>query len=127
VVIWSQQDRQLVLSSLDAVGRAKPLGYLPLNTLERHLSMNVGEVAGRLAKRGLKTKVFSAQDCCINGGAIYIYDESALQGVLDGALHLLKGNQWPNTVEQFVDRVSKDWIEPSHPVYPVIKQAFGES
>jgi hypothetical protein len=127
VVVSSEQQHQIVFGSLEAVGRPKPLGYQPLNTVEKHLAMNIGEVIVRLAKRGLKTKVFSAKDCCIYSGALYAYDRSALQKVLDGMSALLVRSNWPTNAEQFVDRVSKDWVESSHPVYAVIQMAFGDA
>jgi hypothetical protein len=126
VTIWSEQDRQQIFGSLDTVGNAKPLGYLPLRTVEKHLSMNICDVVSSFEGRGLKAKAFSPDECCINTGALYVYDPVALQSVLNGAQAVLERNGWPVVAESFVDCVAKSWIEPSHPVHPVIRQAFGD-
>jgi hypothetical protein len=126
VTIWSEQDRRQIFGSLDAVGNTKPLGYLPLATLEKHLSMDICEVVTSLEGRGLKAKAFSPDECCINTGALYVYDPVPLQNVLNGALAVLQHNGWPVVAESFVDYVAKSWVETDHPVHPVIRQAFGD-
>ncbi len=78
MVIESEQKRQAIFGSFSAVETAKPLGYLPLATLDQHLEMEVGGIAASLEKRGLKTKIFQADECCIKSGALYVYDPSAL-------------------------------------------------
>ena len=127
MAVANEQTRQLVFGSLAAVGNAKPVGYLPLATLEKHLAMDVTEVADSFGERGLKTRVFLANECCINSGALYVYDPSALQSVLNAASDVLERNKWPISAELFVDRLAKFWIEESDPVYPVIQRAFGNS
>jgi hypothetical protein len=102
------------------------MGYLPLRTLEKHLSMDIGDVVTSLEGRGLKAKTFSPDECSINAGALYVYDPVALQNVLNGALVALERSGWPVVAESFVDQVAKSWVEPDHPVYPVIRQAFGD-
>ncbi len=123
----SEQDRQRIFGNLAAVGNAKPLGYLPLATLEKHLEMDVTKVADSFEKQGLKTRVFLANECCINSGALYVYDPAALQSVLNAGLEVLERNKWPIAAALFVDRVAKHWVEPDDPAYPVIQQAFGDS
>jgi hypothetical protein len=127
MAVANEQTRRLVFGSLAAVGNAKPVGYLPLATLEKHLAMDVTEVADSFAKRGLKTRIFLANECCINSGALYVYDPSALQSVLNAASDVLARNKWPISAELFVDRVAKFWIEESDPVYAIIQRAFGDS
>lgn len=123
----SDQDwRRVVFGSLDTVGNAKPMGYLPLATLEKHLSMNICDVVSSLEGRGLKARTFSPDECCINTGALYVYDPVALQNVLNGAVAVLERSGWPLVAESFVEYAAKSWVEPSHPVYPVIQEAFGD-
>jgi hypothetical protein len=89
--------------------------------------MDVTEVADSFAKRGLKARVFLANECCINSGALYVYDPATLQSVLNAASDVLERNKWPISAELFVDRVAKFWVEENDPVYPVIQRVFGES
>ena len=108
--VASEQTRQLIFGNLAAVGNAKPLGYLPLATLEKHLAMDVTEVADSFEKRGLKTRVFLANECCISSGALYVYDPSGLQSVLNAASDVLARNKWPVSAELFVDHLAKCWV-----------------
>ena len=127
MAITGEQDRQRIFGSLAAVGSAKSVGYLPLATLEKHLAMDVTAVADSFEKRGLKTRVFLANECCINSGALYVYDPSGLQNVLNAESDVLERNKWPISAELFVDRVARFWIEENDPVYAVLQRAFGGS
>ena len=124
--IGSEQERQRIFGSLSAVGKAKPLGYLPLATLDQHLEMEVGGIAASLEKRSLKTKILQADECCIKSGALHVYDPSALQNVLDVASDVLEDNAWPTVAELFVNHIARNWIEQTHPVCKVIERAFGQ-
>lgn len=74
----------------------------------------------------MQTKILSAEECCINSGAIYIYDLAALQRILDEERIILEANAWPSNADQFVERVAKFWLEESHPVFAVVQRAFGD-
>jgi hypothetical protein len=126
VTISNEQTQQLILGDLAAVGNAKPLGYLPLAALKARLLMDVREVVDSFEKRGLRTKVFQADDCCIKSGALYVYSPTVLQNVLNAFSDVLKANAWPLSAELFVNKVAKTWVEQTHPVYAVIRNAFGE-
>lgn len=52
-------ERQAVLRDLDDVGPSKPVGYLPLRTLEKTLLLSPEAVAVGATARGLVTAVFS--------------------------------------------------------------------
>jgi hypothetical protein len=126
VTIGGEKERQSIIASLAAVGATKPLGYLPLATITYHLDLGVDAVVVRFEKQGLKAKVFRADECCIKSGALYVFDPLALQKVLDTASNVLKDNSWPVFAELFVNQVAKKWIDSNHPVYTVIRRAFGE-
>jgi hypothetical protein len=126
VVIASEKVRESILGSLAAVGSGKSLGYLPLATVRNHLDLDEDEIVGSFERRGLKAKTFQAHECCIKSGAIYVFDPVSLQKVLDAASDTLKGSSWPVVAESFVNRIAEVWVDPSHPVYAVIRRAFGE-
>jgi hypothetical protein len=120
-------NKELILSSLNNVGPSKSLGYLPLQTVHKQLSMKADDLARLIREKGLQAKIFSVEECCINSGAIYVYDLGALQNILDKDRAILEANTWPSDADQFVRHVAKFWLELNHPVYPVIQRAFGGS
>jgi hypothetical protein len=126
VVIASEKVRQSIFDSLAAVGSGKSLGYLPLATVRNHLELGEDEIVRSFKRRGLKAKTFLAHECCIKSGAIYVFDPVSLQKVLDAASGILKDSSWPLVAESFVNKIAKVWVDPSHPVYVVIRRAFGE-
>jgi hypothetical protein len=126
VVIASEKERQSIFGNLAAVGSGKSLGYLPIATLRKHLDLDEDEIVSSFERRGLKAKTFQAHECCIKSGAIYVFDPVGLQRVLNAASDILKDSSWPVVAEAFVNKVAKIWVDPSHPVYAVIRRAFGE-
>jgi hypothetical protein len=120
-----EEKRALILGHLKDMGTSKSLGYLPLQTVQKHLSMNVDDFLQSMQEKGLQTKIISAEECCINSGAIYIYDLAALQRILDEERAILEANAWPSSAGQFVEHAAKDWLADSHPVFAVIQRAFG--
>ena len=123
--ILEKSERQSILDSLSISGQ-KPLGYLPLATIEKVLAMDVAELTNSLQGRGAKVAIFSKDDCCIKSGALYAYDPTALQKVLNAAAEPLSQGGWPSSADAFVKKVAKVWIDETDPIYEVILRAFGE-
>jgi hypothetical protein len=121
-----EEKREIVLGHLKYMGPSKSLGYLPLQTVQKHLSMNVDDFVQSMRGKGLQTKILSAEECCINSGAIYIYDLAALQRILDEERIILEANAWPSNADQFVERVAKFRLAESHRVFAVVQRAFGD-
>lgn len=121
-----------VMDSLYNVGPTKPMGYLPILTLAR-LGEHPDAVAKFSRERGLSTfhlepshddpsKV--TQDL----GELYVYDEAALQHLLQQNTHLLKRYGWPVAPGDFVARVATDNADHKRQVdlYKLIAWAFND-
>jgi hypothetical protein len=114
-----------IVSSLAEVGPEKPLGYLPLYTVRDVLHMDPHALARDAAARGLSAVMFDADACCIKSGALYLFDRRAFDGILQSSAATLLSNGWTVDVDQFVARIAREWVDPTHPVAPVIRRAFG--
>ena len=116
-----------IMSSLTQVGPAKPVGYLPLHTIRNILQLEPCAIERDAEAKGLQTTLFEPGQCCIESGALYIFDRSSLDRLLRSSSAILSANHWPENPESFVARVASEWIDdPRHPVTRVIRLAFGE-
>jgi len=117
-----------LLKDLYQVGPEKPLGYLPLDTLTDVCHVNPDELAQELRQKGLKTIKLNVEESRIAyHGALFAYDENALQQLLDDHRDILEKAGWPSDSEAFVDllriRVSND---DNAPLFNLIADAFGD-
>jgi 8-oxo-dGTP pyrophosphatase MutT (NUDIX family) len=108
------------------VGPHRPLSYLPINTVEAVLKMNIGNYVAEAMMRDAKVAIIPAPLTCIKSGAVYVFDEPSLTTVLSANAPLLRLQGWPTTNREFVSRLAAEWLEDSHPVMPVVRAAFGE-
>ena len=71
-------EAEWLLRSLSKVGPNKPVGYLPLYTLTDVAQLAPESIAADAIARGLAAVRFGPEECCIQSGALYIYDRVAL-------------------------------------------------
>ena len=98
------------MDDLLRVGRDKPMGYLPLGTillagwtLERALAW--------LRTTDLKHAVFTEAESNVFGGSLYVWDERAVQRLIDLNLPIVRDTMWGDTAEEFVMDVVKVYAE----------------
>jgi hypothetical protein len=119
--------REEILNSLLLVGPRKAVGYLPLNTIRKVLHMDLQSLVREATAKGLSAVVLEPDRCCIKSGALYVYDSGSLLDVLEASRIVLSKHGWPTDADGFIIRVASEWLEEASPIYPVIRQAFGEA
>ncbi len=122
----SDDERRALLRSLTTVGPSKPVGYLPLNTIENIARLDPGAVAAAAQARGLATERFHPSVCCIKSGALYVYHREALAALLLANADAVHAAGLPLDPGDFVARIASVWFEQNHPARPIIAIAFGE-
>lgn len=122
----SDEQRNALLQSLTGVGVSKPIGYLPLFTIEKFLRLTPEALADAAAKRGLATVQFDAASCCIKSGALYAYHRQALASLLQLNAPAVHAAGLPLHPDEFVVHIATTWFEQRHPAHPVIAAAFGD-
>ncbi|HZR73731.1 hypothetical protein [Bradyrhizobium sp.] len=115
------------LRSLAEVGPAKPVGYLPLDTIRNFTTLSVEAVANEARARGLAAAQFDSDACCIKSGALYVYDREALAKVLKAQAGAVAIAGLPNEPDRFVAQIASVWYPEDDPAYRVIAAAFGEA
>ena len=123
----SENDRQALLRSLTEVGPSKPVGYLPLHTIEEFVQLTPEAVAAAATARGLATVQFGPAACCIKSGALYVYDREALASVLQESADAIVAAGLPPDPDRFVVHIATVWFDKDDPAYPIIARAFGSS
>ena len=79
-----------ILGHLRQVGPQKPLGYLPIETLIKTCKVSPESIEKELHEKGLKTLKLKNEETNVVGGALYAYDENALQELLTTHQELLE-------------------------------------
>jgi hypothetical protein len=123
----SENERRALLRSLMEVGPSKPVGYLPLHTIEELVQLTPEAVAAASAACGLATAQFGPDACCIKSGALYVYDREVLAALLEETADAVRAAGLPLDPDRFVVHIASVWFEKDHPSYPIIATAFGDS
>jgi hypothetical protein len=121
-----QDERTSVLDDLTRVGPDKALGYLPLQTISRVLGLNVEDVIANERSRGLAALLLGPERCCINSGALYVYDPVALDAILRSSRSMLERAGFPTSAEPFIRTIAREWLNSDHPLMPLVKAAFAD-
>lgn len=108
------------------IGREKRIGHLPLHTIRDLLRPSAEDLAAEAASRGLSAAVLDTAECCIESGALYVFHRQELAALLVDAAAALDEAGWPAEPDGFVRAVAAEWLEPGHPVLPVVREAFGD-
>lgn len=114
-----------VLESLSLVGPSKAVGYLPIRTVTHVLGLKVEGVIADAEARGLEAINFGPRQCCIKSGALYVFDQEALERILRGSSATLREMGAPLDPKKFVRFIARNWFAPDHPIMPIIRIAFG--
>ncbi|CAN7286222.1 hypothetical protein [Rhizobium sp. LjRoot258] len=122
----NDEQRDVLLRSLTEVGSSKPVGYLPLYTIEKFLRSAPETLAAIAAKHGLATAQFAQAVSCIKSGAFYAYHREALGDLLRENADTVRVAGLPLDPDDFVAHIAAVWYEESHPARPVIAAAFGD-
>ena len=118
-------DLDRILSEHINVGLAKPISYLPVNTIENVLKMRVGDYVRLVERAGGKCAVLSADETCIKSGAVYAYSDEDLALILTDNRELLVEHSWPQVPAEFVRRIAAEWFDDESPLRRLVDLAFG--
>jgi hypothetical protein len=123
----SEEERNSLLRSLTEVGPAKPIGYLPLQAIEKFLRLPPEALAAAAIAQGLSTAQFAPPPVsCIKSGALYVYHREALANLLQANADALSAAALSLDPDDFVVRIATLWFEESHPAHKIIAKAFGD-
>jgi hypothetical protein len=108
-----------VLKSFECVGPKKAVGYLPLPAIKNFLNATVDSVKATYIERGLKCVEFSEDETCVNGGALFVYDEISFKKILD---------QFDIEVTplEFIKIIAADWLDNDDPRMPVVRALYAD-
>lgn len=114
-----------IWSDIERIGPKKPMGYLPIVTLDKYCGKTPLDVQRFAAERGLQCRIFSEGDCRVGSGAVYVWHAPALDALLDENQDTLLKNGWPLDADAFATRVAREHAdEPA--LYRLIGVAFAD-
>jgi hypothetical protein len=112
---------------LDDVGRRKSVGYLPQYTVRDFLGKSVEEVARSLAERGLSVMILSEDECPIGTGALFAFDRSMAEKIIERHADALRQKNWPPDVDHVMTQISTVWFEMDDPAMPLIRELYNDT
>jgi hypothetical protein len=115
-----------IIRSHTKLGGKKAVSYLPINSIATVLGITVERYCQIVEDDGNKAVEFGPTVCCIKSGAVFAYNENALTMILREHRELLSKNQWPLNADDFIRKISSEWLDDLDPVMPIVKEAFGD-
>lgn len=119
--------RPMSMDDLLDVGPSKPLGYVSWDIL-RERGFEPRSLVGRFRRLGLGTRLIAPSEKRFPLGALYVYDEGALQSLLDEHHDVLRAAGWPHDAATFVHWVSDVFVHADRAprLYRLIGRAFDD-
>lgn len=114
------------LRDLTRVGPLKPVGYMPIRFLELR-GHRIDDLRAQFEARGLKTCVTDPVTSGTWSGALYVYDEPALNAFLRERSDMLAEAGWPVEAEAFVKKLDADTAPSPSPLFDLIADAFADT
>ncbi|CAN7142644.1 hypothetical protein LJR090_000073 [Bosea sp. LjRoot90] len=123
----TEAQRADILKSFTRVGPDKAIGYLPMSTVLKILQLTIPAVERDFASSDRVVLALSPNECCIDGGAVYVFDQRALAELLRNSGALLASLGWPAENEGFVRKIAAVWLTADHPLISLVREAFGDA
>ena len=120
----SYAEQRQMLDSLLAIGPSRPLICFPISAIIDANSAPEIVAASALAL-GLAAVKFPAETCCIQGGALYVYDRAALKAFLQVSAVAVSAAGLPLQPDAFVVRIATVRFPAEHLARPIIAAALG--
>ena len=110
-----------LLKDLRDVGSQKPMGYLPLSTITELCNTTWEALAAEAHAKGLQ-----AMDFHRDPPALSVWDEKALQRLLDSKRDVLTQAGWPTSAREFAEHVFIEDVPEQTPLYDLIADSYGD-
>lgn len=123
---FSPEYSKELLDDLDRVGPDKPIGYLPLSTINRCLQ-NPELLMDAARARGLWAGIFSSSEVSVSSGALCVADLQALSALLQHHQDVLSAAGWPEDPLEFFMKVMKDTAPRKTLLFDLIADAFADT
>jgi hypothetical protein len=116
-----------VTEDLLDVGSNKPMGYMPIQTLENCLSKEqIKDLVYELVFKGLTVTFVDENECQVVSGALYAWDQKALTRLLCKNKETLIKERWPTEAETFVRHSMKNSAETMTDLFDLIADAYND-
>jgi hypothetical protein len=123
----SDESRRQAMDSLDQVGAAKSVGYLPLRTITSNLGQDIEQLKSHYEGAGLQVKIFPPEATCIYSGAFFVYDRRQVEQAIEKFKSQIARSEWRSDPdpEYVIDQIAANWFEEDHPIRELISFLYG--
>jgi hypothetical protein len=117
-------EQRAMLDSLPAIGQSRPLSCFPISVIiDAHSAPEI--VAASALAQGLAVVKFLGEACCIQGGALYVYDRAALKAFLQARAVAVSAVGLPLQPDAFVVQIATVRFGPDHAAHTIIAAVLG--
>jgi hypothetical protein len=121
----SHAEQRQMLDSLLAIGQSRPLICFPISAIIDANSAPEIVAASALAL-GLAAVKFPNETCCVQGGALYVYDRAALKAFLQVRAVAVGAAGLPLQPDAFVVQIATIRFPAEHLARPIIAAVLGK-
>jgi hypothetical protein len=115
-----------ILDDLRNIGPDKPLGYLPISTINKYLKSDMQNLIREAEEKGLFVKIFRDGEVPITGGALFMADVTALDQLIKLHERTLKAFGWPIEPKEFLEYVATRHAPNKTKLFDVVADAFAD-
>lgn len=121
--IYDDETKNEMLNEIRELGKEKPLGSMPLDTLTVITGKTPNEEVQNLESKGLKAIILPQND--LMGGALYSYNEMYLKNLLQRHESTLQEEGWPTTPAEFVEFAHNNIAKGS--ILKILSEAYSDT
>lgn len=116
-----------LLDDLRKVGKDKSLVYLPINAIINYCKRSPEEIMEIADKNSLCTFLIKEEDSrTIPSGVLYVYDDKALQEILEKNIENLEAADWPTDPEAFIEKITEVNVPQKTKLFDVVADTFAD-
>ncbi len=112
-----------LLNDLFLVGPRKPLGYLPISTVQG-CGRPTWELVDDARSKGLRAETWLECQCSIGSGAVYVWDAVRVEEFLSLNHEVLASSGWPDDHYGFVRKQATEQIAMDTPLHQLLDSLY---
>lgn len=121
--VFSTEEAEGLMNDLLLVGSRKPLGYLPISTLQM-CRQDINSLVENARMRNLRAEVWGTDMCAIGSGAVFVWDAERVEQFIELNADLLAAVGWPDDHHMLVRGIARESVALDTPLHQLIDTLF---
>jgi hypothetical protein len=122
-MVFSPEEVEGLMNDLVLVGPRKPLGYLPISTLQM-CGQDMTAVIDNARIKSLRAEMWGSHRCNVGSGAVFVWDANRIEEFIELNEDLLADADWPVDHHMFVRRIATEQVPLDTPLHELIDTLY---